>query len=74
MARRNFSAGVLALLIGVFAGAACGATRMLYWNIQDGMWDGQTDNFNRFVAWVQKQSPDIWRPSDHRPILVDFDF
>ena len=59
MARRSFKAGALALIVGVLAGAACGSTRLLYWNIQDGMWDGQTDNFNRFVAWVQKQSPDI---------------
>ena len=39
----------LALIIGTLAGTACGGTRLLYWNIQDGMWDGQTDNFNRFV-------------------------
>ena len=59
MIRRKFWVGSLAFLIGMLAGTACGATRLLYWNIQDGMWDGQTDNFNRFVGWVQKQSPDI---------------
>ena len=59
MTRRKFRMGTLAFLIGMLAGTACGATRLLYWNIQDGMWDGQTDNFNRFVGWVQKQSPDI---------------
>ena len=57
--RRKFGAAALAFLVGMLAGASCGATRLLYWNIQDGMWDGQTDNFNRFVAWVCKQSPDI---------------
>ena len=71
--RHKFKVGTLAFLVGMLAGTACGATRLLYWNIQDGMWDGQADNFNRFVGWVQKQAPDIWRPSDHRPILVDFD-
>ena len=59
MIRRKFWVGSLAFLIGMLAGTACGATRLLYWNIQDGMWDGQTDNFNRFVGWVQKQAPDI---------------
>lgn len=33
--------------------------RVLYWNIQNGMWDGQGDNYDRFVAWVQEKDPDI---------------
>ena len=33
--------------------------RILYWNIQNGMWDGQTDNYDRFVSWVNGQNPDI---------------
>lgn len=33
--------------------------RLLYWNIQNGMWDGQDDNYDRFVSWVQEQNPDI---------------
>lgn len=33
--------------------------RLLYWNIQNGMWDGQDDNYNRFVDWVKAQNPDI---------------
>lgn len=33
--------------------------RLLYWNIQNGMWDGQEDNYSRFVEWVRKQNPDI---------------
>ena len=57
MLRLKFAA--LAIFTGVLAGTACGGTRLLYWNIQDGMWDGQPDNFNRFVEWVKKQSPDI---------------
>ena len=59
MTRLRFRAGMLAFLIVSLADTVCGGTRLLYWNIQDGMWDGQTDNFNRFVQWVQKQSPDI---------------
>ena len=53
---RTTRLGTLALFVGILAGTACGATRLLYWNIQDGMWDGQTDNFNRFVGFRVKES------------------
>ena len=33
--------------------------RLLYWNIQNGMWDGQNDNYDRFVAFVKEQDPDV---------------
>ena len=33
--------------------------RLLYWNIQNGMWDGQNDNYDRFVEFVKAQDPDI---------------
>lgn len=33
--------------------------RLLYWNIQNGMWDGQPDNYDRFVEFVREQNPDI---------------
>ena len=33
--------------------------RLIYWNIQDGMWDGQDDNYDRFVEWVKAKDPDI---------------
>lgn len=33
--------------------------RVLYWNIQNGMWAGQEDNYARFVEWVRQQEPDI---------------
>lgn len=32
---------------------------VLYWNIQNGMWDGQEDNYDRFVEWVSSRKPDI---------------
>ena len=32
---------------------------LLYWNIQNGMWDGQTDDYKRFTDWVSSQKPDI---------------
>ena len=33
--------------------------RVLYWNIQNGMWAGQGDNYNQFVDWVNSWNPDI---------------
>lgn len=36
-----------------------GHLRLLYWNIQNGMWSGQEDNYDSFVEWVKKQNPDI---------------
>lgn len=33
--------------------------RLVYWNIQNGMWDGQDDGYDRFVAWVSGLAPDI---------------
>ena len=33
--------------------------RLLYWNIQNGMWDGQGDNYDRFVNWVKSKDPDV---------------
>lgn len=35
------------------------ALRLLYWNIQNGMWDGQNDDYQRFTNWVDDQQPDI---------------
>jgi endonuclease/exonuclease/phosphatase family metal-dependent hydrolase len=33
--------------------------RVLYWNIQNGMWAGQPDKYEKFVDWVKAQDPDI---------------
>lgn len=32
---------------------------VLYWNIQNGMWSGQYDNYKSFVKWVSGKNPDI---------------
>ena len=39
--------------------AGNGNIRLLYWNIQNGMWDGQQDDYQRFTSWVEAQKPDI---------------
>ena len=36
-----------------------GNLRLLYWNVQNGMWDGQTDDYQRFTSWVSGQKADI---------------
>ena len=33
--------------------------RVLMWNIQNGMWADQHNNYDNFVAWVKKWDPDI---------------
>ena len=36
-----------------------GNLRLLYMNIQNGMWWDQGNNYNNFVAWVNRYNPDI---------------
>lgn len=54
---------LLLLLIAAALLPACkkgdAQLRLLYWNIQNGMWDGQTDNYDRFVDFVKSKDPDI---------------
>lgn len=62
-------AATLVLALPVIAGNPAGrmdkkqapkkTLRVLYWNIQNGMWDGQPDNYDRFVEWIKKKNPDI---------------
>ena len=33
--------------------------RVLYWNIQNGMWAGQPEKYESFVEWIRAQDPDI---------------
>lgn len=42
--------------------------RLLYWNIQNGMWDGQEDNYARFLGWVKDKKPDICVWCESQPI------
>ena len=34
-------------------------TRLISWNIRNGMWSGQAENYDSFVRWVKAQDPDI---------------
>ena len=33
--------------------------RVLYWNIQQGMWADQHNGYKNFIAWVKKINPDV---------------
>ena len=33
--------------------------RLLYWNIQNGMWSDQASDYDNFVKWVKSQDPDV---------------
>ena len=33
--------------------------RVLYWNIQNGMWSGQQSDYKEFVAFVARYQPDV---------------
>lgn len=51
------------ILISLFAFNVSSAEgkdlKVLYWNIQNGMWSGQDDDYNAFVSWVKAQKPDV---------------
>ena len=44
---------ILAIVIATMLMTGCNAEeknlRLLHWNIQNGMWDGQNDNYDRFL-------------------------
>ena len=51
------------LLFASVLAAGCdgraGNMRLLYWNIQNGMWSDQGSDYDNFVAWVREYDPDI---------------
>ncbi|MCR5561325.1 MAG: endonuclease [Bacteroidales bacterium] len=44
--------------------------KVLYWNIQNGMWSDQGNNYDNFVAFVKEMDPDIciWAEAESRYI------
>lgn len=52
-------AAILVSVVMFPASARKDSLKVLYWNIQNGMWDGQADNYDRFVDWVSSRNPDI---------------
>jgi len=58
---RNLVSGMLAALIALpaFGARPTVGLRLLYWNIQNGMWADQCRNYDDFVRWVDSVSPDV---------------
>ena len=53
--KRKFILAIAVILLSAVtfpASARKDSLKLLYWNIQNGMWDGQADNYDRFVDWV----------------------
>lgn len=48
-----------------------GTLRVLYWNIQDGMWADQHNNYDNFVAWVRRYNPDVCVWCEGETIYMD---
>lgn len=40
-------------------GSSFNHLRVLFWNIQNGMWSDQANNYDNFVAWVKRYDPDV---------------
>ena len=55
--RRLFVVVVAVLAMAV--GASGKDVKVLYWNVQNGMWTGQEDNYDAFVTWVKAQKADV---------------
>lgn len=60
-------AGALAVLAFVscektgpkYGGKTPDSIRVLYWNLQDGMWGDEPNNYDNFVEYVKRVNPDI---------------
>lgn len=53
------------------ADVAKGTLRVLYWNIQDGMWADQHNNYDNFVSWVKRYDPDVCVWCEGETIFLD---
>lgn len=55
--------GAAAVAAALFLASGCGKrtaeVRLMYWNIQNGMWAGQENGYLQFTSWVDSYSPDI---------------
>ena len=57
---KRLTAFIFAMLSFAYLPDVCGKElKVLYWNIQNGMWTGQEDNYCAFVGWVKAQKPDV---------------
>lgn len=67
--RRKISTAIFALLVSSLLFTAAGRElRVLYWNIQNGMWSDQGHGYDNFVEFVKSNDPDIcvWCEAESR--------
>ena len=79
--KRKMTMKLRAFLLGFFAVAGVlpglsgktgdGTLTLLYWNIQNGMWDGQTDDYQRFRIDFIYVTPALRKKIRHAAILRD---
>jgi endonuclease/exonuclease/phosphatase family metal-dependent hydrolase len=48
--------------------------RILYWNIQNGMWSDQANEYDNFVKWVKKYNPDVCVWCEASSIYYDYTY
>lgn len=46
--------------------------RVLYWNVQNGMWADQSNQYKNFIAWVKKYDPDVCVWCEAASIYTDY--
>lgn len=66
---------IIAILCIALSSLSCGrgeeGLRLLYWNIQNGMWADQENDYKTFTDWVKGQKPDICVWCEAQPIYKD---
>ena len=75
---KNFLTVILTIMLLSLSCDACGKGKefkLLYWNIQNGMWHDQGNGYDGFVKFVQELDPDIcvWCEAETR-YVTDKDF
>lgn len=66
--KRIISILLATVAVSVFADARQKEIKVLYWNIQNGMWADQGNNYDNFVEFVKSEDPDIcvWAEAESR--------
>ena len=66
--RRLLTIAWMLLSLSCLAGGKGKELKLLYWNIQNGMWSDQGNNYDNFVAFVKEMDPDIciWCEAESR--------
>ena len=65
---------LLSILLGTLLISSCTSRqpiRLLYWNIQNGMWADQPNNYDNFVEFVKSQHPDICVWAEAKSLYFD---